>query len=210
MLVVSVTAVNKSKFKICLSEDIAFICYRGDVSKFKLYEGNELSEANWRIIHDELLPKRALNRLIGLLTSRDYTRKMLGDKLRSDGYPVDIANEAVDKVVSLGYVNDLNYAGMYLHDYGNTKSLFTLKNDLKKRGVCENDIETAVLIYLEEYGDNEVIKVKKLLAKRHYDSENATYEETAKQRRYLMSKGYSYDTISKALGNNGDLFDEPF
>jgi regulatory protein len=38
-----------------------------------------------------------------------------------------------------------------------------------------------------------------LLEKRHYDFENADFEEKQKQIRYLLGKGFSYDSIHSAL-----------
>lgn len=210
MFVESVKQINKSKYKIFLSEDIAFMCYKGDVSRFKIKEGCELSDTVWTVIHDEVLPQRALNRLLGLLTSRDYTQKMLYDKLISDGYPSDISHGAVDKVVSYGYVNDYNYASMYLHDYGRSKSMNSMKRELIKRGVPEDILDKATDNYLAEYGDNEKDKIMALLIKRHFDFENSTYEQILKQKRYLLSKGYSYETVNKCLGRDSDLFEQLF
>ena len=39
----------------------------------------------------------------------------------------------------------------------------------------------------------------KLLEKRHYDFENADFDEKQKQIRYLMGKGFSFDSIHSAL-----------
>lgn len=210
MLIESVKQINKSKFKVYLSGDIAFMCYKGDVSRFKLVEGTDLSESDWKVLHDEILPGRASNRVIGLLTSRDYTGKVLYDKLISDGYPSDIATKAVESVVSLGYVNDYKYASMYLHDYGKIKSLNRIIGELKKKGIDQPTLERAVSDYLEEYGDNEKEKITALLNKRHYDPSTATYEDTLKQKRYLLSKGYSYEAVNKCLGGDIDLFEDCF
>jgi regulatory protein len=71
---------------------------------------------------------------------------------------------------------------------------------LRSKGVSADIIDKA-LQSAEEDGDmsDEEELIRKLIVKRHYDPESATYEERMKMMSYLYGKGFDTDVISRLI-----------
>ena len=57
MLVTSLESVTKTKFKVYLDEQFAFVLYKGELSRYKIREGCELSQELIDCIKQEVLFK---------------------------------------------------------------------------------------------------------------------------------------------------------
>ncbi len=82
MTVNRIEEVSSSKVKVYIDEEFAFALYKGELRKYGIKEEKELTEAAYREITGEVLPKRAKLRCMNLLQKKDYTRKQLADKLK--------------------------------------------------------------------------------------------------------------------------------
>ena len=102
MMITEVVAVTKSRYRVVLDGETAFILYKGELHRFHIKQGEELEEDARQSIFHEILPKRAKLRCMNLLKARDYTKKQLEDKLKQGGYPADIIEEAIAYVESYG------------------------------------------------------------------------------------------------------------
>lgn len=200
MIVTQITGVNKSRYRIWLDGQSAFILYKGELSRFRLAEGKEIEEESYRCIMEEILPKRAKLRCMNLLQSRDYTEKQLEEKLRQGGYPEQCIDEAVSYVKSYGYINDRNYAKAYIEYHIGDRSKSRIETDLLRKGISKELIRGA-FEELKESGieQNETGMIAALLQKKGYQAENATVEERRKMYGFLYRKGFSADAIEKAL-----------
>ena len=200
MMITEVAAVTKSRYRVVLDGETAFILYKGELHRFHIKQGEELEEDAKQSIFHEILPKRAKLRCMNLLKSRDYTRKQLEDKLKQGGYPADIIEEAVAYVESYGYVNDENYARSFIEYHMQTKSRKRIENDLSQKGVSKELIRK-VFDELKEDGleIDEAAMIKELLLKKNFHFQESTYEERQKMCAFLYRKGFHADTISKVL-----------
>ena len=93
MLITQIEELSKSRSRIFIDEEFAFVLYKGELRSFRIRLGEELSEECYCRIMGELLPKRAKLRTMNLLKSREYTVKQLHDKLREGGYPEKVIEE---------------------------------------------------------------------------------------------------------------------
>lgn len=109
MTITEITAINKARYRVTLDEGKHFILYRGELRRFQMKQGGELSEENYESIFQEILPKRAKLRCMNLLKTKDYTRRQLEDKLKQGEYPAEIIEDAIAYVESYGYVDDERY-----------------------------------------------------------------------------------------------------
>ena len=200
MMITEVAAVTKSRYRVVLDGEIAFILYKGELHRFHIKQGEELEEDVRQSIFHEILPKRAKLRCMNLLKTRDYTRKQLEDKLKQGGYPADIIEEAVAYVESYGYINDENYARSFIEYHMQTKSRKRMENDLSQKGVSKELIRK-VFDELKEDGleIDETAMIKELLLKKNFHFQESTYEERQKMCAFLYRKGFHADTISKVL-----------
>ena len=95
MVITQIVGISKSRYRIYLDGQFAFILYKGELRQFHIEEDQELSSESYQHIMKQILPKRAKLRSMNLLQSKDYTRKQLEDKLRQGEYPVCFSMESV-------------------------------------------------------------------------------------------------------------------
>ncbi len=206
MIIKEISEVSKSKVKIVLDNEFAFVLYKGELRSFKLKAGEEISDETYEIIVNQLLIKRAKLRAMHLLEKRDYTEYKLREKLLEGGYPLAVVNAAVEYVISYGYVDDKRYTCAYIHYASTSKSKKQIEQELYKRGVSKEIIETS----FEETNEDATFEeelIRNLLKKKHYEDMEPTYENKKKMIGFLYRKGFSLDKIYKALDAKEEFFE---
>lgn len=199
MIVTRTEAVTKTKYKVYIDGQFAFVLYKGELSRYQVKEGQELSEENYEKIFGEVLVKRAKLRAMHLLNAMGRTESQLREKLKQGGYPEKAIEEALVYVKSFGYVDDENYARNFTDSRKDKKSRKEIEMLLKRKGISGDIVEN---VMEECYGkETAAAAIEKLMKKRRYLPEEADYEEKQKFMAYLMRKGFTYDDICRALGS---------
>lgn len=198
MTVVSIREVTKSRCVITLDNEESFVLYKGELSKLELAEGKELSDSSYDRIMHEILPKRAKLRGLNLLKSRPYTEAQLRTKYEQGGYPASVIDSAIDYIKQLHCIDDYEYCRTYFTYHSASKSRRRMILDLVQKGVDKETVHRALddVIGSGDMSDEEDL-IRKLLAKKHYDSDKASYEERQKMKAFLYNKGFSVDIIGR-------------
>ena len=89
MRVTQIAELSKSRSKVYIEQEFAFVLYKGELRLYHVREGEEISEADYRTIMEEVLPKRAKLRAMNLLKDREYTTARLRRKLEQGFYPAE-------------------------------------------------------------------------------------------------------------------------
>ena len=200
MVVTEIQELSKTRSKIVLDQEFTFVLYKGELRQYRVQLGAELSEEDYREIMTEVLPKRAKLRAMNLLKSRSYTTAQLRMKLQQGGYPEEVIREALEYVSSFHYTDDLRYAVDFITDNDRRKSRFRIEQDLRTKGISAEIMEQAWQQWQGNGGSqDESAMIEVLLKKRNYDPENADRKELQKTYAFLMRKGFSGESISKAL-----------
>lgn len=197
MVVTKVEAVTKTKYKVYVDGQFAFILYKGELSRFHIAEDQELSQEIYEKIRTEVILKRAKLRAMHLLNDMWRTEAQLREKLTRNEYPVDIVEAAISYVKSFGYINDYEYARSFIESRKERKSRREIYMQLVGKGVSRELIDEAFEESYEREDSTEAIR--RLLEKKHYDRENTTLEEKKKIMAYLVRKGFGYDDIRKTM-----------
>lgn len=204
MIVTRTEPVNKTKYAVSIDGEFAFVLYKGELRKYGIAEGKELSQEIYQELLENVLPRRAKLRCMNLLKSREYTRWQMEEKLRQGKYPPSVIEEAIAYVESFGYINDEAYARRYVETGMETKSRRRLEDDLRRRGIDRSCIEEAFCTVWEEDGlQNEEAMIKELLRKKHFDAKQADLKEKRRIQVFLYRKGFSPDKIRKAMNCDG-------
>ena len=206
MRVVSITEINKQRARISLDTEESFVLYKGEIRMLKLKADCELSEETYEAIMKGILPKRCKMRAMNLLKERSYTSYKLKRKLLDGGYPESIVDEALNYVISFGYVNDLEYARAYITECESSHSLAEIKNKLMTKGIPARTIEEAVKQLSDEreeyeeasFSDTETELIKKTLVKKHYTGEES-YEDRQKLLQYFYRRGFDIDKVRHVM-----------
>ena len=149
MTVTKIEPVTKSKYKIYLDGQFAFVLYKGELSRYQIEEDGLLEEAQYQRIRNDIVLKRAKLRAMHLLTDMGRTESQLRSKLALGGYPEDIVGEAVEYVKSFGYIDDMEYARSFIESRKDKKSRKELYAALGQKGVEKELIEQALRNVME-------------------------------------------------------------
>lgn len=200
MLVTQISEASKSRSRVYLDGQFAFVLYKGELRQFQIKEGQELSKESYQQIMTQVLPKRAKLRSMNLLQSRDYTKRQLEDKLRQGDYPQECIDEAVAYVEAYGYIDDSRYARDFIEYHIQTKSRTRIETDLMRKGIAK-DIIRKSFDELSNMGveQDESIMIRDLLQKKRYCADTATKQEQQKMYGFLYRKGFSSEAIMKVL-----------
>ena len=199
MRITELKPLGKGRYEVYVNGEIAFVLYKGDLARYDLHAGDELEEGTRTQILEETLYQRAVNRVLFLLQSKDYTYHELEDKLRQGRYPSSVVDGALEEVQSYGYINDAGYAQRYVECYLERKSLGKIKQELIRRGIDRDTVDAAIEEGRRAQGEAEEnieqMQIRRLLEKRHFDAETADRKEKERQYAFLMRRGYSASDI---------------
>ena len=191
---------SKSRYRIFIDEEFAFVLYKGELRSYNISIGNELSSESYREITEKLLPKRAKMRALNLLKSRRYTEKQMRDKLEQGEYSLAIIDSTIAYLQQYRYIDDMQYARDYIDYHIKLKTRRRICLDLAQKGI-PNEITS--VIYLEIGGDDiedmENMQIKKWLEKKKYDKNEANPQEKQRLFAFLFRKGFSMDSIKRFI-----------
>lgn len=200
MTVTGITDVSKSRVKIEIDHEFAFVIYKGELRTYGIKENQEIKDADYQEIKEKILPKRARLRAMNLLTKRTYTTYQLADKLRIGGYSEDIIADAIAYVASFGYINDEQYARDFIEYNMEQKSKIRIFNDLQKKSISKDIIQEAWELTVGDSSKKlEIEQIIKLLQKKKFSAETVDYAEKQKIMAFLYRKGFSMETIRNVL-----------
>ncbi len=202
MLVTQVTELSKSRSKVYIDQEFAFVLYKGELRLYHIKEGEEIRPEDYRTIMQEVLPKRAKLRAMNLLQGREYTTSQLRTKLQQGYYPAEITEQAIAYVAGFHYIDDLRYAVDYITYHENSRSRRRIEQDLSGKGISAATIEEAWQTWRENGGEqDEQSMIRELLRKKHYDPDTKRdWKEQQKIYAFLARKGFSGEAIRKAIG----------
>jgi len=198
MTVTDIVELSKSRSRVYLDGEFAFVLYKGELRLYHIAKGSELSETEYEEITGIVLPKRAKKRCLMLLQKRDYTEEELRRKLREGEYPVSCIDEAIEYVKSYHYVDDYRYCISYISCYGDKCSKQQIMAKLLTKGVDKNCIHMA---YEEACDKGDVASEEELihetLKKKHFDISTSDTKAIQKMYRYLLYKGFSSEGVNR-------------
>ena len=122
MQVTKVESLTKTKWKVELDGQFAFVLYKKEILQFGIEVNGELSEELYEQIKKDVVLKRAKFRAMHLLTDMARTESQLRDKLKRNMYPEDVISQAIAYVKSFGYINEETYIENFIQSTRETKS----------------------------------------------------------------------------------------
>ena len=143
------------------------------------------------------------DKLMKYVIFKRRTEREVRQKCQKLQYTEEYMEEIIEYLKENNYINDKVYVEKYIQNTIRLKtaSIYEIKIDLLRRGINEEYIEDYINkndIELEEYEQESATK----LAKKKFGS-----VEIEKIKKYLMSKGYKYDSISLAIDNLKEMKD---
>ncbi len=191
---------NKERLNIFVDDSFSFAVYLDVAVANHLKIGAKLTEEEIDSIKAQDHEKYALALAMDSLSYKMRTEKELRDKLRQKEIPEASAQAAVEKMKELGYLDDENYAQLYaqelLQKFGGRLAV----QKMMQKGIERSLAEQTVGGFEPE---ETVLAGHVARLRQKYQTEEP---RKAKQKmiRALMSKGFEYDDIKRALGRDGE------
>lgn len=195
MMIESIEAVNTKKKKIVLDNGQTFALYNGEIRRYKLQCGEELSRELYDEILEQILKKRARERMMYLLKGGDYTEYQIRQKLRQGFYPEEAIEEALCFGKQYHYLDDSRYARVYAEQKVSRMSRRMLSLKLTEKGIPREIIEETLSEL--ETGEEDALEV--LIRKKNVDFSRLDWKERQKICAYFMRKGFAYENILKKI-----------
>ncbi len=195
MVITSLERGRGQKVYVELEDGERFLLYTGDIRRYHLKEGEELSEELFRRIMEETVYRRARQKALAVLKRGDQSESVLRQKLRQSEYPEDIVEKTIEYVYSYHYLDDERYAGNYIRCRSLAKSRRQLVNELRQKGVGKEDIEAA----LRDNPTDDTAAIRKAIQKKTRDLDGLSYEEKQKIAVGLYRKGFQQEDIRREL-----------
>ena len=197
MVVTNIESITKTKYRVYIDDEFAFVLYKGELFKYQIHKDEEISEETIAGIKKEVLVKRAKLRAMHLLNAMPRTEQQLREKLAQNEYPEDVIEEAVSYVKSFGYINDEAYIRNFIISRKNSKSKREIVMLLGQKGLRGELVDSIVEeMYAEE---SELSTIKEIMRKKRWNPSEMEEKEKQKMLAYLMRKGFSYEEIRRAL-----------
>lgn len=179
-----------------LDEEFAFVLYKGELLRYNIREGEEISDEVYDTILNEVLLKRGKERLGYMLADSDKTEFQAMTKLMQNGYPKEVAEEVIAFGKLHRMLDDRRYAENYLVSQQGKKSRSFLIREMEKRGIGRTVIEEVMETY---NADDEIEVISAQIRKKWAGKDSFTYEEKQKLIAFFARKGYSVSNVRRAL-----------
>lgn len=195
MTITDITTQKKNPNRVSIYVDGVFAVGMDavDAHRLRLKPGMAVTEAELEQIREEAETGKAQQSALKLAASRSYTVKGMTDKLTEKGYSPAAVAKAVQFLTEYRYLDDEEYTRRYIADCLSLKGdgFYKIRQELSRRGVPREIAERCLTEVDIEAVEREAILP--LIERRL----NGVYERKSVERvkRWLIGKGYSYDTI---------------
>ena len=187
-----------------LAQEMKIYIHSEIIRKYNVAKGMELSEEEAdRLIYENDL-RRARERALYLMESRDHSYRELFDKLEKN-YSEDICFEVCNRLAEIGVINDRRYAEKLCRQLFEVKKLgrYRVRLEMRLKGLGSEIIEEAMENFSEE--DEPFERLEKLVEQK-YERYLTDRKGVEKVKNALARKGYSFGEIKEVL----DLYDLDF
>ena len=138
-------------------------------------------------------------RALRLLSQREHSRTQLRRKLVGEG---DEIEALLDELVERGWLSDHRFAERYVAANADRFGRFRLEMSLREHGVGAQDIADALAV-LASQDAGELARARVVWSKKFAEvAEDAVGR--ARQARFLQTRGFSYEVISRVVGGLED------
>ncbi|MGG7058557.1 recombination regulator RecX [Clostridium tertium] len=187
---------NKDRANIYIDNDYAFSLSCELVYKEGLKVNEKVDIEKIKDIANKDNYLKCKNTALRIVEKAYKSEKELKDKLILKGYDNESIYKTMNFLKEYNFLSDNNYAKMYVKDKSRIQGKKKIKFDLIKKGITDNIIEEEISnIDREDEREgayNLAIKKYNTIAKREDDK----FKLSQKLYRFLLSKGYDYDTVS--------------
>ena len=166
--------------------------------------GDEINEEELTAFEEAAGSRRAFNSALNSLDYRDHSEREIRTKLLKKHDP-EFVEEAVEKLIDLGLIDDERYAENYARELFEHKKYgkIRIKNELRVRGIASDIANYAVDSLFEKEEPDNIQRIVDIIAKKYYNKMN---DEVGRKKAFsaLQRMGYSFSDIREAMSEFSD------
>ena len=137
----------------------------------------------------------AFDKALTHLSATRKTEKQIRAFLADKGYLSAGADHVVEKLRSYNFLNDGEYAEAYVESAAKRKGGRLIRMELRGKGVSDEEIDAA----LENRAEDAEISAATEILQKYMRGKACDTQTLQKAYRYLMGKGFDYETAKEAL-----------
>lgn len=190
---------NAERYNIYLDDKYAFSVDENVLVQFQLTKGKVLEDwsIDEMIFEDEV--RKAFNRALHFLTFRMRSEFEVKKKLLDADFGEAVVLEAIQKLKSLGFLNDETFSKALLNTQKATgkKGPKSIRQEMRKKGI-DKDLQEEII---SGYSEQEQISIATELAEKVIRTERGKTPFQVKQKIQdtLLRKGYGFDIIGQVV-----------
>ena len=194
MRVLEIVKLDKKKAKVLFDNNESLVLYFGEIKKNGICPDEEIDDLLYDELYD-IVRKRARERSLYLLQSRDYSESDMRRKLTMSYYPVRIVDETLEFLKNFSYIDDERYTKNIIESSSRYRSRKDIKMRLHRKGIAKDLISDLISdVSIDEVG---IIRTK--YKGKIEEFKNGDDKTRTKIYNMLLRKGFSYDDINTAL-----------
>lgn len=153
-----------------------------------------------------MTPEKALNRIAGMCSKKEYCSKTIQDKLQSWEIPPQEIARIMQFLTQHQFIDDRRYARIYVEDkfrfnhWGKQK----ITQMLRQKGIPGEIIAEALQTIDHSDYDDQCLEI--LQQKLKTLPTDDIYKTKAKLVRFALGRGFGYDTINRCLAQLNAAF----
>lgn len=164
------------------------------IIKAGLKVGKEVQHDELEEVVYESEKRSAFDKIAGLISRQMYSERDIKNKLLKYGYSANVILGAINLAKEYGHISDKTFAKSFVSSKP-LKSRMELKNALFQKGICEDEIASA----LQSVDKNAEDERAGILASKYMKNKIADQKTLASLYAFLQRKGFGYSSINKAL-----------
>ena len=168
--------------------------------KNRLKVGQSITQERLEEIQLESEKNTAFDKALTHLSATRKTEKQVRVFLTGKGYLPAVVEYAIEKLRSYNFLNDGEYAEAYAESAVKRKGSRLIRMELRSKGVSDEEIDGA----LESLGEGQEEEGAKALLQKYMRGKEVSVQTLQKAYKYLLSKGYDYETAKSVLSAFGE------
>ncbi|MCH5152484.1 MAG: RecX family transcriptional regulator [Clostridiales bacterium] len=187
---------NKTRANVYIDGEFSMALEMLTVMKLGLKIGQDVAEERLAEAVFDSEKSVAFEKAMGYLGRGMKTVKQMRDYLTKKAYSPEVVDYVIRRLKEYRYIDDEEYAKTYVEHNSSTKGERRLKQELVSKGIA--------LSLAEEHSQldsEQALTDANRLAQKYMRSKPCDVKTLQKLQRYLLSRGYGYDTVNAVLRN---------
>lgn len=185
---------NKTRANLYLDGEFAFGVEMITVMKLGLKIGQEVSNEKLQEAIFDSEKSVAFEKAMDYLARGMKTVKQISDYLAKKGFSPEVAQYVVQKLKEYRYLDDEQYAKLFVEQNGKTKGSRRLRQELQQKGIARETAETFSVLEGQQ-----ALDAAKALAAKYMRQKTVDLKNLQRLQRYLLGRGYDFDVVNNVV-----------